>query len=129
MTTFSAGGEVAALVVVEAVVRLLPGVLGNAESLAEESHVGGLLEYPVYTKPAQWRGRDVPDVLLSGDHGRIAAWRREQSLRRTAERRPDLVAALDPATLSTADVSVLQALGWVSDPAGGFRSEPPPVAH
>ena len=124
------GGEVAALVVVEAVVRLLPGVLGNAESLAEESHVGGLLEYPVYTKPAQWRGRDVPDVLLSGDHGRIAAWRREQSLRRTAERRPDLVAALDPATLTTRGRRpCFEALGWVSDPAGGFRSEPPPVAH
>ncbi|HYN74887.1 MAG TPA: tRNA (guanosine(37)-N1)-methyltransferase TrmD [Candidatus Limnocylindria bacterium] len=123
------GGEVAALVVVEAVVRLLPGVLGNAESLAEESHVGGLLEHPVYTKPPQWRGRAVPDVLLSGDHGRIAAWRREQSLRRTAEQRPDLVAALDPATLSPADVTVLRALGYLSDPAGGFRSEPPSVAH
>ena len=89
------GGEVAALAVVEAVVRLLPGVLGNPASLSEESHAasddGALLEYPVYTKPASWRGRDVPEVLLSGDHARIARWRREQSLRRTAERRPDLV--------------------------------------
>ncbi|KHL15819.1 tRNA (guanine37-N1)-methyltransferase [Mumia flava] len=87
------GGEVAALAVIEAVIRLLPGFMGNPESLAEESHGGdGLLEYPVYTKPASWRGHDVPDVLLSGDHGRIAAWRREQAERRTAERRPDLLA-------------------------------------
>jgi tRNA (guanine37-N1)-methyltransferase len=88
------GGEVAALVVVEAVVRLLPGFVGNAESLLEESHTGeawgGLLEHPVYTKPATWRGHQVPEVLLSGDHARIAQWRRDQSLRRTAERRPDL---------------------------------------
>ena len=84
------GGEVAALVVIEAVARLLPGFMGNAESLVEESHQDGLLEYPVYTKPPQWRGLAVPDVLLSGDHGRIAAWRHEQALRRTAERRPDL---------------------------------------
>ena len=86
------GGEVAALAITEAVVRLLPGFMGNAESLVEESHADGLLEYPVYTKPASWQGRDVPDVLLSGDHGRIAAWRREQAERRTAERRPDLLA-------------------------------------
>ncbi len=74
------GGEVAALAIVEAVVRLLPGFVGNAESLVEESHSGeawgGLLEHPVYTKPASWRGHDVPDVLLSGDHARIAPWRR-----------------------------------------------------
>jgi tRNA (guanine37-N1)-methyltransferase len=91
------GGEVAALVVVEAVVRLLPGFVGNAESLLEESHSGqswgGLLEYPVYTKPASWRGHEVPDVLLSGDHARIARWRLDQSVRRTAERRPDLAHA------------------------------------
>jgi len=84
------GGEVAALVIIEAVARLLPGFMGNAESLVEESHQDGLLEYPVYTKPAQWRGLDVPEVLLSGDHARIASWRREEALRRTAERRPDL---------------------------------------
>lgn len=85
------GGEVAALAVVEAVVRLIPGFMGNPESLIEESHgADGLLEYPVYTKPASWRGLDVPSVLLSGHHGQIAAWRREQAERRTAERRPDL---------------------------------------
>ncbi len=87
------GGEVAALAITEAVVRLLPGFMGNAESLVEESHADGLLEYPVYTKPATWEGRDVPDVLLSGDHARIAVWRREQAERRTAERRPDLLPA------------------------------------
>jgi tRNA (guanine37-N1)-methyltransferase len=87
-----AGGEVAALVVVEAVTRLLPGVLGNPESLVEESHVEPLLEYPVYTRPASWRGLDVPEVLLSGNHAEIARWRREVALRRTAERRPDLLA-------------------------------------
>jgi tRNA (guanine37-N1)-methyltransferase len=87
------GGEAAALVVLEAVVRLLPGFMGNAESLAEESHVEGLLEYPVFTKPVSWRGLEVPEVLLSGDHGRVAAWRHEQALRRTAERRPDLLHA------------------------------------
>jgi tRNA (guanine37-N1)-methyltransferase len=87
------GGEVAALAITEAVVRLLPGFMGNAESLVEESHADGLLEYPVYTKPASWEGREVPVVLLSGDHARIAAWRREQAQRRTAERRPDLLPA------------------------------------
>jgi tRNA (guanine37-N1)-methyltransferase len=86
------GGEVAALVVVEAVARLVPGFMGNAGSLSEESHgAGGLLEYPVYTKPASWRGLEVPPVLLSGDHARIAAWRHAQAVRRTAERRPDLL--------------------------------------
>jgi tRNA (guanine37-N1)-methyltransferase len=86
------GGEVAALAIIEAVVRLIPGFMGNPESLAEESHgADGLLEYPVYTKPASWRGLDVPDVLLSGDHARIAAWRREQSEQRTQERRPELL--------------------------------------
>lgn len=86
------GGEVAALAVVEAVARLLPGFMGNAGSLAEESHgEAGLLEYPVYTKPASWRGHEVPPVLLSGDHARIAAWRHAQAVRRTAQRRPDLL--------------------------------------
>ncbi len=89
------GGEVAALAIIEAVVRLIPGFMGNAESLLEESHSGssgGLLEYPVYTKPPVWQGREVPAVLLSGDHGAIARWRHDQARRRTAERRPDLLA-------------------------------------
>ena len=89
-----AGGEVAVLVIVEAVARLLPGVLGNAESAAQDSFSDaseGLLEAPVYTKPASWRGLDVPAVLLSGNHAQIARWRAEQSRLRTAERRPDLL--------------------------------------
>ena len=86
------GGEVAAMAVVEAVSRLVPGVVGNPESLVEESHEDGLLEYPSYTKPAVWRGHEVPSVLLSGNHGAIAAWRREQSLERTRTHRPDLLA-------------------------------------
>ncbi|MFC5678295.1 tRNA (guanosine(37)-N1)-methyltransferase TrmD [Aeromicrobium endophyticum] len=86
------GGEVAALAIIEAVVRLIPGFMGNPESLVEESHgTDGLLEYPVYTKPASWRGRDVPEVLLSGHHAAIAAWRREQALERTRQRRPELL--------------------------------------
>lgn len=85
------GGELAALVVTDAVTRLLPGVLGGETSAEDESFTTGLLEYPQYTRPATFRGMDVPDVLRSGDHGRIAAWRREQALRRTAERRPDLL--------------------------------------
>ena len=85
------GGEVAAMAVVEAVSRLVPGVVGNPESLVEESHEDGLLEYPSYTKPAVWRGHEVPPVLLSGNHGAIAAWRREQSLERTRANRPDLL--------------------------------------
>ncbi|GGM20370.1 tRNA (guanosine(37)-N1)-methyltransferase TrmD [Dactylosporangium sucinum] len=89
------GGEVAVLVVLEAVTRLLPGVLGNADSLLEESHADGVLEAPMYTKPPTWRGLDVPEILRSGDHGKIARWRREQALLRTAERRPDLLAALE----------------------------------
>ncbi|NYD42422.1 tRNA (guanosine(37)-N1)-methyltransferase TrmD [Nocardioides panaciterrulae] len=96
------GGEVAALAITEAVVRLLPGFMGNPESLVEESHEDGLLEYPVYTKPASWRGREVPPVLLSGDHAAIAAWRHEQAVRRTAARRPDLV----PASVVLDDVEV-----------------------
>ncbi|MPZ60076.1 MAG: tRNA (guanosine(37)-N1)-methyltransferase TrmD [Propionibacteriales bacterium] len=105
------GGEAAALVVIETVVRLLPGFLGNPESLREESHStgerGGLLEYPLYTKPAEWRGLRVPEVLLSGHHGQVARWRRDQALRRTAQRRPDLIDRLrddlDPADLDALD--------------------------
>jgi tRNA (guanine37-N1)-methyltransferase len=85
------GGESAALVMIEAVVRLLPDVLGNPDSHRDDSHSDGLLEGPSYTRPPSWRGLDVPAVLLSGDHARIAAWRREQSLARTRERRPDLL--------------------------------------
>lgn len=85
------GGEAAALVMVEAVVRLLPGVLGNQQSHQEDSFSDGLLEGPSYTRPASWRGLDVPPVLLSGDHAKIATWRRERSLERTAARRPDLL--------------------------------------
>lgn len=88
------GGEVAVLVIMEAVTRLLPGVLGNAASLDEESHAHGLLEGPVYTKPPVWREHEVPELLRSGDHGRIARWRRDRSLLRTAHRRPDMLAAL-----------------------------------
>jgi tRNA (guanine37-N1)-methyltransferase len=88
-----AGGEAAALVVVEAVTRLLPGTLGNEASAADESFSDGLLEYPQYTRPAEFRGWAVPEVLRSGDHGRVARWRRTEALRRTLERRPDLVAA------------------------------------
>lgn len=86
-----AGGEVAAMTLIEGVVRLLPGVLGNAETVAEESFSGGLLEYPHYTRPAVWQGRDVPPVLLSGDHAKVKAWRQEQAERLTRERRPDLL--------------------------------------
>lgn len=85
------GGEAAALVVLEAVIRLLPGVVGNAESLIEESHAAGLLEGPAYTKPPSWRGLDVPEVLMSGNHAAIAKWRSDESMRRTRERRPDLL--------------------------------------
>ncbi len=88
-----AGGELAALCVIEAVVRLVPGALGNDESSLEESFSDGLLEYPHYTQPAEVRGVAVPEILRSGDHARIARWRRAQSLRRTIERRPDLIAA------------------------------------
>ena len=117
------GGEVAALAIIEAVVRLVPGFMGNAESLVEESHEDGLLEYPVYTKPASWRERDVPEVLLSGDHGGIARWRREQALRRTAQRRPDLIAPTSVgtdevrvATLADAgEILTLQLACWVTE--------------
>jgi tRNA (guanine37-N1)-methyltransferase len=115
------GGEVAVIVIMEAVTRLLPGVLGNASSLDEESHSAGLLEAPVYTKPASWRERAVPEILRSGDHGRIARWRREQSLLRTAARRPDMMAAYPPSSLDKADMKALA--------EGGFRITPPAVAE
>lgn len=118
-----AGGEVAVLVVVEAVTRLLPGVLGNPESLAEESHTGGLLEYPVFTKPPAWRGLEVPDVLRSGDHGKVARWRRDAGLRRTAVTRPDLVDALDPAELDAADLAALAEVGVRPGDDGRFHAQ------
>ncbi|MDQ4039475.1 MAG: tRNA (guanosine(37)-N1)-methyltransferase TrmD, partial [Actinomycetota bacterium] len=90
-----AGGEVAVLVIVEAFVRLIPGVLGNSGSAADDSYSTGLLEGPSYTRPARWRGHDVPEILLSGDHAAIAKWRREQSLARTSARRPDLLPQAD----------------------------------
>ena len=104
------GGEVAVLVIMEAVVRLLPGVLGNADSLTEESHTAGLLEAPVYTKPPVWRDLPVPEILRSGDHGRIARWRRDESLRRTARRRPDMLTAPDAPPLDKADRAALDGL-------------------
>lgn len=85
------GGEVAAFAMIEAITRLIPGFMGNAQSIVEESHSDGLLEYPSYTRPASWRGLEVPDVLLSGHHAKIAQWRHEQQLARTRERRPDLL--------------------------------------
>jgi tRNA (guanine37-N1)-methyltransferase len=116
------GGEVAALAITEAVVRLVPGFMGNAESLVEESHQDGLLEYPVFTKPSSWRDREVPPVLLSGDHAAIAAWRHDQAVRRTAQRRPDLLPPssfvddvdIRPATPADAgELLVLQLACWV----------------
>lgn len=90
------GGELAAQAMIDAAVRLLPGVLGNADSAVEESHSNGLLEHPQYTKPADWNGRAVPDVLMSGNHAKIDKWRREMSEALTKERRPDLWAAYTP---------------------------------
>jgi tRNA (guanine37-N1)-methyltransferase len=84
------GGELAAQVLIDACVRLLPGVAGNESSLAEESFASGLLEYPHYTRPREWEGRAIPEMLLSGDHKRIAEWRREQAEKLTKQRRPDL---------------------------------------
>ena len=116
------GGEVASLVMIEAVARLLPGVIGNPESLVEESHgEAGLLEYPVYTKPPTWEGLDVPEVLLSGHHAKIARWRRDRALERTLERRPDMVEALEPGMLDKADRALLSGHGWAAGEDGRFR--------
>jgi tRNA (guanine37-N1)-methyltransferase len=109
-----AGGEVAVLVIVEAVARLLPGVLGNAESHRDDSFapgsMAGLLEGPVYTRPPVWEGLEVPAVLQSGDHARIARWRRDEALRRTAARRPELLAGRTD--LDSRDLAVLRELGF-----------------
>lgn len=102
-----AGGEVAVLVMVEAIARLLPGVLGNSDSARLDSHSDGLLEGPSYTRPVQWRGLSVPEVLRSGNHAAIERWRRDESLRRTLRCRPDLVAGYDPALLDDHDRAVL----------------------
>jgi len=112
-----AGGELAALAVIESVARLLPSVLGNEESSVEESFARGVLEYPQYTRPAEFRGWEVPEVLRSGDHGAVAAWRRAQALIRTAERRPDLLEGLvsgpnGESSLSADDVRVLLEHGY-----------------
>ncbi|EEH63570.1 tRNA (guanine-N(1)-)-methyltransferase [Gleimia coleocanis DSM 15436] len=107
------GGEVAALVLVEAVARLLDGFMSNPESLVEESFENNLLEYPAFTRPLQWRELEVPEVLRTGDHGRIEAWRRDLSLMRTATRRPDMVRELDPHQLSLSDLQKLAYYGWV----------------
>ncbi len=109
-----AGGEVAAIAVIEAVCRLVPGVMGNDESAAEESFSDGLLEYPHYTRPASFRGWEVPGVLRSGDHGAVARWRRAQALARTRDRRPDLLVARGG--LSDADRALLDEFGLAADP-------------
>jgi tRNA (guanine37-N1)-methyltransferase len=106
------GGEVAALVVVDAVARLVPGVVGDEQSVAADSFVRGLLDYPHYTRPAEYAGIRVPDVLLSGNHAEIRRWRRQQALRRTWERRPDL---LESAQLDAEEQAWLRA--WTSTPA------------
>jgi tRNA (guanine37-N1)-methyltransferase len=120
-----AGGEAAAFVVVEAVTRLVPGVMGNEASAGEESFVDGLLEAPHYTRPADFRGWVVPEVLRSGDHGRVARWRRAQALARTLARRPDLIAARGG--LSDEDRAVLAEFGLAG--AGADVTAPADVAY
>ncbi|TVL94353.1 tRNA (guanosine(37)-N1)-methyltransferase TrmD [Streptomyces sp. SAJ15] len=119
-----AGGEAAVLVITEAVARLLPGVLGNAESHRDDSFAPGamadLLEGPVYTKPPEWRGRGIPEVLVSGHHGKIARWRRDEAFRRTSRNRPDLIERCDPAALDKHDRRLLAELGWEQLPDGRF---------
>ena len=126
-----AGGEAAVLVVTEAVARLLPGVLGNAESHRDDSFAPGamanLLEGPVYTKPPEWRGHGIPDVLLSGHHGKIARWRRDEALRRTTRNRPDLIERCDPAAFDKKDREMLSILGWRPGPDGRFGRDPEAV--
>ncbi|MBC2874700.1 MULTISPECIES: tRNA (guanosine(37)-N1)-methyltransferase TrmD [Streptomyces] len=126
-----AGGEAPVLVMVEAIARLLPGVLGNAESHRDDSFAPGamadLLEGPVYTKPPEWRGRGIPDVLLSGHHGKIARWRRDEAFRRTDVNRPDLIERADPASFDKKDREMLSILGWAPGPDGRFGRVAPDV--
>ncbi|MEW2218256.1 tRNA (guanosine(37)-N1)-methyltransferase TrmD [Streptomyces sp. NPDC006990] len=123
-----AGGEAPVLVMVEAVARLLPGVLGNAASHQDDSFAPGtmanLLEGPVYTKPPEWRGRGIPEVLLSGHHGRIARWRRDQAFARTVGNRPELVERCAPEALDKHDRAALAALGWEPGADGHWRPGP-----
>ncbi|MEU5835025.1 tRNA (guanosine(37)-N1)-methyltransferase TrmD [Streptomyces diacarni] len=123
-----AGGEAPVLVMVEAIARLLPGVLGNAASHQDDSFAPGamadLLEGPVYTKPPEWRGRGIPEVLLSGHHGRIARWRRDQAFARTTDHRPDLIERCDPDTLDKHDRAALEELGWHRDAEDGHWQRP-----
>ena len=121
------GGEVAALAVVEATVRLLPGALGDSGSAEADSFEGRLLDWPHYTRPATWRGRSVPEVLVSGDHGRIRRWRRREALRATRERRPDLLAA---ARLSAEDEALVREIEDESRAGGpGALDKTPAVIH
>ncbi|MFI9205934.1 tRNA (guanosine(37)-N1)-methyltransferase TrmD [Streptomyces sp. NPDC053048] len=126
-----AGGEAPVLVMVEAIARLLPGVLGNAESHRDDSFAPGamadLLEGPVYTKPPEWRGRGIPDVLVSGHHGKIARWRRDEALRRTTGNRPDLIERADPAAFDKKDREMLSILGWAPGEDGRFGRVAPVV--
>lgn len=113
------GGEIPAMLIVDALVRLLPGALGHGEeALADDSHTSGLLQHPQYTRPADFEGRAVPEVLLSGNHASIAQWRRQEALRRTLERRPDMLVDAD---LSAEDVRILRALGWQPPTPGQQR--------
>ena len=103
------GGEIPAMAVADAVCRMVPGVLPDAECFEEESHWNGLLEYPQYSRPAEWHGRQVPEILLSGDHGKVAAWRKKESYKRTMRRRPDMFAKFDESQLTTkAEKKILQ---------------------
>lgn len=119
------GGEVATSVMVEAITRLIPGFMGNADSIVEESYTGAnaLLEHRQYTKPAEWRGLKVPDILLSGDHGKVNRYRRDEALTRTNEIRPDLIEQLDCKALDKADRKTLMALGWEVSAAHPRRLE------
>lgn len=118
------GGEAAAVCLIEATARLIPGVLGDEDSHRADSFSSGLLDYPQYTRPPEWRGMNVPDVLTSGDHAAVARWRRREALRRTRERRPELLAA---AELDAEDLRTLLELGATDDELRGWGHEPPSV--